>query len=124
MSRENLYSTRTIISGRTNQRNRSYKSYNEINKEVSECHKVSRSSFYGIKNRASEEHVTNNEFQKKQRQGVTLKISRKIKYNDFVRSAIRIKVHDFFRDNIPLTIDVILNVVHEDHLPTFKRTTF
>ena len=61
---------------------------------------------------------------KKQQCGVTLKCSQKIKYNDFIRSAIRRKVLDLFRGNILPTVDALLNVVNEDHvLPNFKRTT-
>lgn len=45
--------------------------------------------------------------------------------DDFDQHAIRRKVHEFyFRNEIP-TIDKVLEVVNSDeHLPTFKRTTF
>lgn len=44
--------------------------------------------------------------------------------DDFVKSAIRAKVHQFFFDNIPPTVDKLLCAVNEDSdLPNFKRTT-
>lgn len=45
--------------------------------------------------------------------------------DDFVVSAIRNKVHDFYRRNEPPTIDMVLRCVNDDpDLPNFKRSSF
>ena len=46
------------------------------------------------------------------------------KYNNFVLSAVRRKVHEFFFRNKPPTLNSILMAVNSDpDLPDFKRTT-
>jgi hypothetical protein len=55
----------------------------------------------------------------------TLRTNRHVKYNDFVHSAIRRKVHSFFLQNIPPTLSAVLEKVNDDEeLPNFKRTTY
>jgi hypothetical protein len=50
--------------------------------------------------------------------------SRKVKYNAFVRSGIRIEVHEFYFKNQPPTLYSLLAAVNNDlYLPDFKRTT-
>ena len=45
--------------------------------------------------------------------------------DDFTKSAIRAKIHQFFLENIPPTLDKVLSAVNSDpNLPDFKRTTF
>ena len=47
------------------------------------------------------------------------------KEKDCYGRAVRRKVYGYSRDNIPSSIDSLLNVVNkDDDLPTFKRTTF
>ena len=55
-----------------------------------------------------------------------MKSSRKVKYNDFVRSAIHRNVHDFFcKKNVPTTVNSMLKTVNGDSdLPHFKCSTF
>jgi hypothetical protein len=56
---------------------------------------------------------------------VTYRTNRYVKYNDFVRSAIRLKVHSFFLQNIPPTLSAVLEKVnYDEELPNFKRSTF
>jgi len=44
--------------------------------------------------------------------------------DDFDKNAIRQKIHMFWRNSDPLTLDKIMNAVSEDDsLPTLKRTT-
>lgn len=45
--------------------------------------------------------------------------------DEFVKTAIKLQVHDFFRNNEPPTVTKILRVVNDDpYLPNFKRATF
>jgi hypothetical protein len=47
-----------------------------------------------------------------------------VKYDDFVRSGIRRKVHEFHFKNQPPTLNSLLAAVNNDlDLPDFKRTT-
>lgn len=51
--------------------------------------------------------------------------SREAKYDDFVRSAIRRKVHSFYMKNVPPTLKSILAAVNSDNdLPNFKKSSF
>jgi transposase len=61
---------------------------------------------------------------KKRRSRGTRSSSRKVKYNDCVRSGIRRKVHEFYFKNQPPTLNSLLVAVNNDlSLPYFKRTT-
>ena len=61
---------------------------------------------------------------KKKTQGGVRKNCRKMKYNDFIRSGIRRKVHGFFLENLPPTLASVLSAVNNDpDLPNLKRTT-
>lgn len=59
---------------------------------------------------------------RKKRTGVAN--SREKKYDEGTRSRIRQVVHGFFMDNIPPTLDVVLEKVNKtEHLPTFSKST-
>lgn len=95
----------------------------EIIKKTCEATCVSRRTFYRLKKESAKAQVITPRKQRKS--GVTYKSSRDVKYDDFLRSAIRRKVHSYFLRNIPPTIQSVLNDVNEDEtLPDFKRTTF
>src|SRR2546426_969414 len=54
----------------------------------------------------------------------TPKNSRKKTYDDFIRCAIRRKLHDFFRKNTPPTLNQLRAVIHADQdMPNISKTT-
>lgn len=95
----------------------------EIIKKTCEATGVSRRTVYRLKKESAKGQVITP--RKNRKTGVTYKSSRRVKYDELVRSAIRRKVHLFFLRNIPPTIQSVLNDVNEDQtLPNFKTTTF
>lgn len=90
-------------------------------KETCEATRTSQASFYRIKKEASKGPLTT----PKKKREVTYKTSRQMKYNNFIRTAIRRHVHAFYFKNEPPTITNILHNVNSDEdLPDFKFHTF
>jgi hypothetical protein len=50
--------------------------------------------------------------------------SREVKYDDFIRSSMRRKVHEFYFRNQPPTLNSVLTAINKDpDLPNFKKST-
>jgi hypothetical protein len=97
------------------------KSDNYIVKETCNATCTSIASFYRIKKEAAQGPLRTPKEDRK----VTYRTNRSVKYNDFVRSAIRHKENSFFLQNIPPTLSAVLEKVNNDEeLPNFKSTTF
>ena len=84
--------------------------------------KISECSIFRLR----KEHSTTAKFvtpskKKSNRRG---KVTQADKYDEFTTSAIRFKVHDFFRCNeVPTLNKVMMAVNDDDQLPNFKRDT-
>jgi hypothetical protein len=82
---------------------------------------TSRASFKRIRKEAAPPPLRTPEKHRK----VTYHTDRYVKYDDFVRSAMRRKARSSILQNIPPTLSAVLEKVNDDEqLPNFKRTTF
>lgn len=97
-----------------------------VNKAVNEtCDAtgVSHRTVYRILKRSSQGPFTT-PTKKRKFLKVQRKDSRIAKYDSFVLSAIRQKVHSFYFQNIPPTLNLLLtNINSDEDLPNFSRTT-
>jgi hypothetical protein len=60
---------------------------------------------------------------KRQSKGVR-RNNREVKYDDFIRSSIRRKVHEFYFRNQPPALNSVLTAINKDpYLPDFKKST-
>lgn len=97
-------------------------SVTELVKEISKATGCSERTIYKIRKEASKgltAITTKTRLRKREN-----KNSRNVKYDSYVKSSIRIKVHNYFYQNSAPTLNTILCLVNSDpDLPKFKRTT-
>lgn len=100
----------------------SEKSISEVIREISKATGCSERTIYKIRKEASKGiTVINNRTRLRKNEN---KNSRNIKYDSFIKSLIRKKIHNHFLQNISPTLNTILSLVNNDsNLPNFKRST-
>ncbi len=104
-------------------RNHPKRSQSFVVNELCKATGISRRSFYIIKKENEKGEITTPK--KTRATGLKCRTIRKVKYDDFVRSAIRRKFHAFLFKNVPATIECVMKDVNDDKdLPNFKYTTF
>lgn len=98
------------------------RSISEVIREISKATGCSERTIYKIRKEASKGIVvTANRTRLRKKEN---KNSRNVKYDSYVKSGIRKKVHNYFLQNIPPTLNAILCLVNNDpDLPNFKRST-
>jgi hypothetical protein len=98
------------------------KSVNWIVSETAETTGISKTSVFKIRSESARGPlVTPNK--KRQIKGVR-RNSGEVKYDDFIRSSIRRKVHEFYFRNQPPTLNLVLTATNKDRdLTNFKKST-
>lgn len=97
-------------------------SVNYITKKVSEMTGVSQRTLFTV--RKASTSATGIEPPKKRAKGERISNSRSNKYDEATQGIIRTKVHSFFLQNIPPTLNAILASVNADpDVPDFSKTT-
>lgn len=100
----------------------SNRSISEVIREISKATGCSERTIYKIRKEASKGViVSSNRTRLRKKEN---KNSRNVKYDSYVKSAIRKKIHNYFLQNIPPTLNAVLCLVNNDpDLPNFKRST-
>uniref|UniRef100_A0A6P7H1L0 Uncharacterized protein LOC114344975 n=1 Tax=Diabrotica virgifera virgifera TaxID=50390 RepID=A0A6P7H1L0_DIAVI len=106
-----------MVNYRVNQR---YDSLSKIIQTVAVETGISEKTIYSVR----KEHSSALGLQPAKRQSKNLtSLSRDKTYDEGTKSSIRRIVHDFFRKNTPPTLNILLLVNKDEHLPNFSRTT-